>query len=124
MERQSGAGRVSGSNTSDPQNIFGRMSIFTLPVFLLQGVQKIAHRIVRTISIFGPPWHLGQSRSSWTVLANLGSFGRHWPKNLVAQHSPQNSVNNLFGMGHPVEFMLIDGDFQERKKQASKRHRC
>ena len=27
-------------------------------------------------------------------------------------------------MGHPVEFMLIDGDFQERKKQASKRHRC
>ena len=42
VERQSGgAGRVSGSNTSDPQNIFGHMSIFTLPVLLLQGVQKI-----------------------------------------------------------------------------------
>ena len=40
VERQSGAGRVSGSNTSDPQNIFGRMSIFNLPVFLLVGVQK------------------------------------------------------------------------------------
>ena len=40
VERQSGAGRVSGSNTSDRQNIFGRMSIFNLPVFLLVGVQK------------------------------------------------------------------------------------
>ena len=64
------------------------------------------------------------SRLSLTVWANLGSFCQHWPKNLVAQHSPQNSVSNLFGMGHPVVFMLIDGDFQERKKQASKRHRC
>ena len=63
--------------------------------------------------------HLGPFRLSSTVWANLGSFGRHWPKNLVAQHSPQNSVSNLFGTGHPVdvEFMLIDGDFQERKKQ-------
>ena len=34
---------------------------------------------------------------------------------MVSQHHPQNSVSNLFGTGHPVEFLLIYGDFQERK---------